>query len=143
MPPAAATSSGSPDWAPSRWATPCGRTPWVDETPAVGSSRPAGPPRAAATRPADRRPATRSRRRAPDVPGAGPTGRTGPADQHVEVADEGAARVLLFGEVQQEVLGATLAEDYGVDVMFEHAQLRHLERPIGTGTGGATAIPSA
>ena len=53
----------------------------------------------------------------------------------VDVADEGAARVLLFGEVQQEVLGATLAEEYGVDVAFEDAQLRHLERPIGTGTG--------
>jgi ribosomal protection tetracycline resistance protein len=59
----------------------------------------------------------------------------------VDVADEGAARVLLFGEVQQEVLGATLAEEYGVDVAFEDAQLRHLERPIGTGTGRCDGYP--
>ncbi len=59
----------------------------------------------------------------------------------VDVADEGAARVLLFGEVQQEVLGATLAEEYGVDVTFEDAQLRHLERPIGTGTGRCDGYP--
>jgi ribosomal protection tetracycline resistance protein len=60
---------------------------------------------------------------------------------NVEVADEGAARVLLFGEVQQEVLGATLTEDYGVDVTFEDAQLRHVERPIGTGRGRCDGYP--
>jgi ribosomal protection tetracycline resistance protein len=59
----------------------------------------------------------------------------------MDVADEGAARVLLFGEVQQEVLGATLAEDFGVEVTFEDAQLRHLERPIGTGTGRCDGYP--
>jgi ribosomal protection tetracycline resistance protein len=60
---------------------------------------------------------------------------------NMDVADEGAARVLLFGEVQQEVLGATLAEDYGVLVTFEDAQLRHVERPIGTGTGRCDGYP--
>jgi ribosomal protection tetracycline resistance protein len=59
----------------------------------------------------------------------------------VEVAEEGSATVLLFGEVQQEVLGATLAEEYGVEVEFEHAQLRHLERPSGTGTGRCDGYP--
>jgi ribosomal protection tetracycline resistance protein len=46
----------------------------------------------------------------------------------------GRARVLLFGEVQQQVLRDTLADEYGVATQFSPAELRHLERPIGTGS---------
>jgi ribosomal protection tetracycline resistance protein len=41
--------------------------------------------------------------------------------------------VSLYGEVQQEVLEATLAADYGLDVEFRDATVICIERPIGTG----------
>jgi ribosomal protection tetracycline resistance protein len=41
--------------------------------------------------------------------------------------------VSLFGEVQQEVIQATLASDYGVDVTFRATRTIHVERPAGTG----------
>lgn len=42
-------------------------------------------------------------------------------------------RVSLYGEVQKEVLGALLAEDYGVPVEFRDTTIVCLERVIGTG----------
>jgi ribosomal protection tetracycline resistance protein len=51
------------------------------------------------------------------------------------VTSAGETAVALYGEVQKEVIGATLAEVYGIAVTFEPSRVMHLERPIGTGTG--------
>jgi ribosomal protection tetracycline resistance protein len=39
----------------------------------------------------------------------------------------------LYGEVQKEVIEATLVDDYGLDVVFREPRPIHVERPIGTG----------
>ncbi|WP_219825577.1 elongation factor G [Nonomuraea typhae] len=39
----------------------------------------------------------------------------------------------LYGEVQKEVIQATLAGDFGLEVTFEETTTIHVERPIGTG----------
>jgi ribosomal protection tetracycline resistance protein len=39
----------------------------------------------------------------------------------------------LFGEVQKEVIGATLADEFGVDVTFRETTTICIERPAGTG----------
>ncbi len=41
--------------------------------------------------------------------------------------------VSLYGEVQKEVVQATLADDFGVDVTFRETTTVHIERPAGTG----------
>jgi ribosomal protection tetracycline resistance protein len=41
--------------------------------------------------------------------------------------------VSLYGEVQKEVIQATLASDYGLAVSFQETTTIHVERPIGTG----------
>ena len=41
--------------------------------------------------------------------------------------------VSLYGEVQKEVIQATLAQDYGVDVRFRETSVICVERPTGTG----------
>ena len=41
--------------------------------------------------------------------------------------------VSLYGEVQKEVIEATLATDFGVDVTFRETTTIYIERPIGTG----------
>jgi len=41
--------------------------------------------------------------------------------------------VSLYGEVQKEVIQATLADEYGVDVAFERTATICIERPAGTG----------
>ncbi|MEU3462806.1 translation factor GTPase family protein [Streptomyces sp. NPDC006733] len=41
--------------------------------------------------------------------------------------------VSLYGEVQKEVIQATLANEFGVDVSFRETTTLHIERPIGTG----------
>jgi ribosomal protection tetracycline resistance protein len=41
--------------------------------------------------------------------------------------------VSLYGEVQKEVIGATLAADYGLDVGFRESTTICVERPLGTG----------
>jgi ribosomal protection tetracycline resistance protein len=43
------------------------------------------------------------------------------------------ASVALYGEVQKEVIAATLARDFGVDVTFRQTTTICIERPIGTG----------
>ena len=45
----------------------------------------------------------------------------------------GATSVLLYGDVQKEVLAATLREEFGVDAVFHRSDVVHLERPVGTG----------
>jgi ribosomal protection tetracycline resistance protein len=39
----------------------------------------------------------------------------------------------LYGEVQKEVIQATLADDYGIDVTFRETTTICIERPVGTG----------
>jgi len=39
----------------------------------------------------------------------------------------------LYGEVQKEVIGTTLATDYGVDVVFHETSTIYVERPLGRG----------
>ena len=41
--------------------------------------------------------------------------------------------VSLYGEVQKEVIQATLANDYGIDVTFRETTPICIERPVGTG----------
>nr|WP_239080736.1 hypothetical protein [Actinoplanes brasiliensis] len=45
----------------------------------------------------------------------------------------GEAVVSLYGEVQKEVLESTLAEQYGIDVVFRGTTVLHVERPAGRG----------
>ncbi|MEU8325283.1 translation factor GTPase family protein [Nonomuraea sp. NPDC048881] len=45
----------------------------------------------------------------------------------------GRTSVLLYGEVQKEVIGETLARDFGVEAEFEPSRPVHFERPAGTG----------
>jgi ribosomal protection tetracycline resistance protein len=52
---------------------------------------------------------------------------------HARPAAMGATGLLLYGEVQMEVLAATLAEDFGIEADFEPGRVRYLERPRGTG----------
>ncbi|GHJ48263.1 tetracycline resistance protein, tetM/tetO subfamily [Catellatospora sp. TT07R-123] len=41
--------------------------------------------------------------------------------------------VSLYGEVQKEVIEATLARDYGIEVAFEQTTTVYIERPVGIG----------
>jgi ribosomal protection tetracycline resistance protein len=52
---------------------------------------------------------------------------------HARPAATGATSLLLYGEVQMEVLAATLAEDFGIEAEFAPGRVRFLERPAGTG----------
>ncbi|KOU61757.1 GTP-binding protein [Streptomyces sp. MMG1533] len=52
---------------------------------------------------------------------------------HARPAALGATALLLYGEVQMEVLAATLADAYGIDADFEPGRARFLERPAGVG----------
>ncbi|MFE7406562.1 GTP-binding protein [Isoptericola sp. NPDC057559] len=47
--------------------------------------------------------------------------------------DAGDAALSLYGEVQKEVVGATLAEEFGVAVSFRETTTFHVERPVGVG----------
>jgi ribosomal protection tetracycline resistance protein len=51
-------------------------------------------------------------------------------DVHDEIS------VSLYGEVQQEVIQATLAGDYGIDVVFRAVTTICVERPVGVGEAG-------
>lgn len=51
----------------------------------------------------------------------------------VRTGDDGLPTVSLYGQVQQEVLGATLAEEYGIEVEFADAGVLHVERARQTG----------
>jgi ribosomal protection tetracycline resistance protein len=46
--------------------------------------------------------------------------------------------VSLYGEVQKEVIQATLANDFGVDVTFRETTTIYVERPLGTGAAVET-----
>ncbi|WP_229332383.1 hypothetical protein [Streptomyces sp. UNOC14_S4] len=47
--------------------------------------------------------------------------------------DGGGTSVLLYGEVQKEIIAATLAEEFGVEALFEPSSTVLRERPVGTG----------
>ena len=53
--------------------------------------------------------------------------------------DDGHVVVSLYGRVQQEVLAATLAEEYGVEAEFSDASVLHVERPRRSGQRGRGA----
>jgi ribosomal protection tetracycline resistance protein len=46
----------------------------------------------------------------------------------VRTGEDGLPTVSLYGRVQQEVLGSTLAEEHGIDVEFADASVLHVER---------------
>ncbi|MGY0020713.1 tetracycline resistance ribosomal protection protein Otr(A) [Streptomyces sp. YJ-C3] len=52
---------------------------------------------------------------------------------HARPEPDGSTELLLYGEVQKEVLGATLAQEYGIEAEFRSSRVRCLERPAGTG----------
>ncbi|TLS41798.1 tetracycline resistance ribosomal protection protein Otr(A) [Streptomyces montanus] len=52
---------------------------------------------------------------------------------HARPGPSGSTALLLYGEVQKEVLAATLAQDFGIEAEFEPSRVRYLERPAGTG----------
>ncbi|MBC9724876.1 tetracycline resistance ribosomal protection protein Otr(A) [Streptomyces sp. TRM68367] len=52
---------------------------------------------------------------------------------HARHEASGVTALLLYGEVQMEVLAATLAQDFGIEAEFEPGRVRFLERPAGTG----------
>jgi ribosomal protection tetracycline resistance protein len=49
----------------------------------------------------------------------------------------------LYGEVQKEVIQATLADEFGVDVTFRETTTLHIERPVGIGTAMETISKGA
>ncbi|WP_328753979.1 tetracycline resistance ribosomal protection protein Otr(A) [Streptomyces sp. NBC_00269] len=51
---------------------------------------------------------------------------------HAEAAPDGSTALLLYGEVQKEVLAATLVQDYGIEAAFEPSRIRCVERPTDT-----------
>ncbi|MBT2208394.1 translation factor GTPase family protein [Actinomadura sp. NEAU-AAG7] len=48
-------------------------------------------------------------------------------------APGGATSVLLYGEVQKEIIGARLLADAGVEAVFEESRTVYAERPVGVG----------
>ncbi|MFE1955401.1 tetracycline resistance ribosomal protection protein Otr(A) [Streptomyces sp. NPDC059524] len=52
---------------------------------------------------------------------------------HARAAEDGATALLLYGEVQKEVLAATLAQEFGIETVFEPSRIRCVERPLGVG----------
>ncbi|MGW4392670.1 tetracycline resistance ribosomal protection protein Otr(A) [Streptomyces sp. NPDC004685] len=51
---------------------------------------------------------------------------------HAEAAPDGSTALLLYGEVQKEVLAATLVQEYDIEAVFEPSRIRCVERPAGT-----------
>ncbi|WP_225842530.1 elongation factor G [Streptomyces albus] len=52
---------------------------------------------------------------------------------HARAEPDGATSVLLHGEVQKEIIAATLAERYGIEAVFEPSRVVCRERPVGVG----------
>ncbi|KUN23652.1 GTP-binding protein [Streptomyces antibioticus] len=52
---------------------------------------------------------------------------------HARPAADGSTALLLYGEVQMEVLAAGLAQDFGIEADFAPGRVRFLERPRGVG----------
>jgi ribosomal protection tetracycline resistance protein len=54
-------------------------------------------------------------------------------DPLINLRQDDELSVSLYGEVQKEVIGATLREEYGIDVTFRESTTIHVERPAGAG----------
>jgi ribosomal protection tetracycline resistance protein len=57
-------------------------------------------------------------------------------DPLINVRQDDASQLIwisLYGEVQKEVIGATLTAEYGLEVSFRETTTIHIERPAGTG----------
>ncbi|MFD8382879.1 GTP-binding protein [Streptomyces sp. NPDC059679] len=52
---------------------------------------------------------------------------------HARALPGGATSVLLYGEVQKEIIAATLARDFGIEADFEPSRPVHVERPVRVG----------
>jgi ribosomal protection tetracycline resistance protein len=59
-------------------------------------------------------------------------------DPLIHVRQEEELSVSLYGEIQKEVVGATLAEEYGLAVTFRETTPIYVERPLGTGEAAET-----
>jgi ribosomal protection tetracycline resistance protein len=58
-------------------------------------------------------------------------------DPLIGLHQEHEASLSLYGEVQKEVIGATLADEYGIDVTFTPTTTICIERPVGAGAAVA------
>ena len=54
-------------------------------------------------------------------------------DPLIDLRRDDELSVSLYGEVQKEVIGATLLDEYGIEVVFRESTTIHVERPVGTG----------
>jgi ribosomal protection tetracycline resistance protein len=54
-------------------------------------------------------------------------------DPLIDLRRQDGLAVSLYGEVQKEVIEATLREEYGIAVAFRETTTVHVERPVGTG----------
>ncbi|MFI9307295.1 tetracycline resistance ribosomal protection protein Otr(A) [Streptomyces triculaminicus] len=52
---------------------------------------------------------------------------------HASAEPDGATSVLLYGEIQKEIIAAALAEEFGIEAVFEPSRTVCVERPAGTG----------
>ncbi len=52
---------------------------------------------------------------------------------HAQVVQGGGTEVLLYGEIQKEVIAERLAADYGVEASFAPSRIVCVERPVGVG----------
>jgi ribosomal protection tetracycline resistance protein len=55
-------------------------------------------------------------------------------DPLIDLRQDDELSVSLYGEVQKEVIGATLLDEYGIEVTFRESTTICVERPAGTGT---------
>jgi ribosomal protection tetracycline resistance protein len=58
-------------------------------------------------------------------------------------ADSNETSVSLYGEVQKEVIQSTLADDYGIEVVFRETTTIYVERPVRTGEAVALLTSDA
>ncbi|NSC20219.1 TetM/TetW/TetO/TetS family tetracycline resistance ribosomal protection protein [Streptomyces albus subsp. chlorinus] len=52
---------------------------------------------------------------------------------HARAEPDGATSLLLYGEVQKEIIAATLAQEHGIEAVFTPSRTVCRERPVGTG----------
>ncbi|MFD8866304.1 tetracycline resistance ribosomal protection protein Otr(A) [Streptomyces sp. NPDC059590] len=106
-----------------------------------GPDDPGGPARPEADQPHFAAPSLSTVVRARE-PGPGPAARlhaalVSLAEQdpliHTRALPGGTTSVLLYGEVQKEIIAATLARDFGIEADFEPSRPVHVERPVGVG----------
>lgn len=52
---------------------------------------------------------------------------------HARPEPDGSTALLLYGDMQKEVVAATLAEEFGIEAEFAPTRVRCVERPVGSG----------